>query len=70
MMNNSTILISEKIKIYRQKNELSQTDFGKLMGVTPQAVSKWEHCDCYPDITLLPHLATIIGCQVNDFFKY
>ncbi len=63
------ISISERIKNYRKSNALSQQAFGKLLGVTPQAVSKWERRDGYPDITLLSDLADILGCSVNDFFE-
>ena len=62
------ISISEKIKDYRRKNYLSQEAFGRLVGVSAQAVSKWEKEICYPDITVLPDLADIIGCQIDDFF--
>ena len=62
------ISISARIVAYRRANNLSQGDFGKLMGVSAQAVSKWECEKTYPDITLLPALAGILGCQINDFF--
>lgn len=62
------ISISEKVKEYRQKNNLSQGEFGKILGVSAQAVSKWEHGICYPDITFLPNIAKILGCEINDFF--
>lgn len=39
------------------------------MGVSPQAVYKWEKEICYPDITFLPTLASLIGCTVGDFFE-
>jgi len=67
--NGNKILISEKIRDYRQKNSLSQSDFGKLLGVSAQAVCKWENGICYPDITFLPHLARIIGCPIDEFFE-
>lgn len=38
-----TICISEKIKEFREKNNLSQCRFGELLGVSPQAVCKWEN---------------------------
>ena len=63
------ITISEKIIDYRQRNRLSQGEFGRLIGVSAQAVSKWEHELCYPDITLLPSLAGLIGCMIDDFFS-
>ncbi|MBQ7846935.1 MAG: helix-turn-helix transcriptional regulator [Clostridia bacterium] len=63
------ILISEKIKIYRKNHHLTQEEFGTLFGVSPQAISKWEKGDCYPDITLLPDIAELLLCSVNDFFS-
>lgn len=69
-MTDPTISISEKVKAYRKQNHLSQTEFGKLFGVSAQAVHKWENNACYPDITLLPKLANLIGCEINDFFKH
>ena len=36
------ITVAEKIKAYRKKNHLSQKDFGRLIGVSAQAVCKWE----------------------------
>ena len=63
-----TIIISQKIRDYRRKNRLTQEEFGQLLGVSPQAISKWERGECYPDITFLPELAEILSCNVNDFF--
>lgn len=63
------IIISEKIKEYRYQNHLTQAGFGKRIGVSAQAISKWERGDCYPDITLLPLLAQMLSCSVNDFFE-
>ena len=62
------ILVSEKIKEYRRENRLTQEAFGKLLGVSPQAISKWERVECYPDITFLPALADLLSCSINDFF--
>ena len=62
------ITISDRIKDYRKQNHLSQSDFGELLGVSPQAVYKWEKEVCYPDITLLPDIAGMLGCMIDDFF--
>lgn len=64
------ITIAEKIKAYRAENNITQEAFGALLGLSPQAVSKWERSECYPDITILPDLAELFGCSVNDFFEY
>ena len=63
------ILVAEKIMEFRQKNNLTQGEFGKLLGISAQAISKWEREVCYPDITILPDLAETLGCTVNDFFE-
>lgn len=67
-MPSGKIIISEKIKHYRAARGYSQQRFGELCGVSPQAISKWEREECYPDITLLPVLAALLQCTVNDFF--
>ena len=63
------IKICDKVKAYRKNHKLSQADFGKLLGVSAQAVFKWEQEMCYPDITFLPYLAEILECKVEDFFE-
>lgn len=63
------ITISERIKEFRRKNDLTQEEFGKLLGVSAQAISKWERQECYPDITFLPDLAELLSCNVDDFFN-
>jgi len=63
------INICEKIKEYRKTHKLSQSQFGKLLDVSAQAVFKWEQGICYPDITFLPRLAQILNCRVEDFFE-
>lgn len=62
------ILISEKVKSYRKEHRLTQEEFGSIIGVSAQAVSKWEKGLCYPDITFLPDLAETMGCVIDDFF--
>lgn len=62
------IMLAEKIKEYRNRNHLTQEEFGKLLGVSAQAVSKWEREECYPDITFLPELAVLLCCSISDLF--
>ncbi len=58
--------ISAAVRAYRRDHNLNQTDFGDLLGVSAQAVSKWERELCCPDITLLPDLARLLGVSVGD----
>ncbi|MBQ2826657.1 MAG: helix-turn-helix transcriptional regulator [Clostridia bacterium] len=39
-----------------------------MVGVSAQAVYKWEQDLCYPDIFTLPRLASFLGCSTDDFF--
>ena len=63
------ITIADKIKAYRNENNLSLKEFGKLIGVSAQAVCKWEQNTCYPDIIFLPYLARILNCTTDEFFE-
>lgn len=49
--------IGGTIRSLRKQTGITQEAFATAMGVTTQAVSKWERGEGYPDITLLPHMA-------------
>lgn len=63
------IAIAKKIKEYRQKNQITQKQLSKLLGISPQAISKWEREQGYPDITMLPLIAELLDCSINHFFE-
>lgn len=63
------ITIADRIKNHRKEHNLSLHGFGRLLGVSAQAVYKWENGICYPDIIFLPQLAQILNCSIDDFFK-
>ena len=56
------------IREYRRKHHMTQGELGSMLGVSAQAISKWEREECYPDITFLPELAALLLCRVDDFF--
>ncbi len=57
--------LSENIRKYRMKKNLTQEELAALLGLTPQAISKWERAESYPDITLLPALANILETSID-----
>lgn len=61
---------SEQIVKMRKQNHLTQEELANKLGLTFQAVSKWETGQSYPDITLLPTLADIFGCSIDALFEH
>ena len=63
------IRIGECILNYRKEHGLTQSEFGELLGVSTQAVSKWERELCYPDIFLLADISNLIGVSLDEMLK-
>ncbi|MEE1218679.1 MAG: helix-turn-helix transcriptional regulator [Ruminococcus sp.] len=60
-------VIGKEIKKYRTAKGITQEELGQLVGVSTQAVSKWEHGGT-PDVELLPQLAQILGVSIDALF--
>ncbi len=60
------IRIGECILNYRKQHKLTQGEFGELIGVSAQTVSKWERELCYPDLFLLPGISNLIGVSIDE----
>jgi len=60
------IYIGENIKRLRQEKRLTQEALANIIGISFQAVSKWECGDAYPDITLLPVIANYFGVTIDE----
>lgn len=61
-----TIPLGENIKRLRQEKCITQETLALFLGVTFQSVSRWERGDGYPDITLLPMIASFFNVSVDD----
>lgn len=61
--------IGDKIKKMRMKLGITQESLAQEMGVTYQAVSKWENNNTLPDIMMLPKLSVFFGVPVDEFFE-
>ena len=62
--------INETIRSRRKQLGLTQEEVANRLGVTATAVYKWESASCYPDITLLPALARLLGVDLNTLLCF
>lgn len=60
-------VIGEQIKKYRNKMGYTQEQLGQMIGVTTQAVSKWERGGL-PDTDILPRIAHSLGISIDTLF--
>ncbi len=66
----SKIKIGEKIRLLRKKNDVTQDKLAYHLGVTPQAVSRWESGVCYPDMNYLPAIADYFSVTMDELLCY
>lgn len=60
--------LGNKIAQHRKNLNITQDALAQQLGVTNQAVSKWESDQCCPDVMLLPRLADIFGVSIDELF--
>lgn len=59
-----------RLKDYRNKLGIIQTDLGHLCGVSRQTISQIERGDYSPSVTLALKLAKVLQVTVEDIFTY
>ena len=62
--------IGNKIRELRKKKGITQEQLASALGITSQAVSKWEMSTGYPDIAMLPVIAGYFGVSMDTLFNY
>jgi transcriptional regulator with XRE-family HTH domain len=62
--------IGKNIARLRKEKGLTQAELGEKLGVSNQAISKWESEVSSPDISLLPSIADVFECSIDDLFCY
>ena len=65
-MLNLGLKLGENLKKFRLKRELTQEQLADVLGVSAQAVSRWENGTTYPDITLLPTIASYFEITLDE----
>lgn len=67
--NNTEILLGEKLKALREKNNYTQEDLAKILYVTRQTISGWERGRSEPDIKALQILAKTYNISIDELLK-
>lgn len=62
------IYFGQRIAALRRQNNMTQEAMAQKLGITNQAVSKWESDQCCPDIMQLPQIADLFGITLDALF--
>lgn len=65
-----TVKIGTVIKSLRRNQKITQDELATALGVTPQAISRWESENGYPDIELLPLIANFFSVSIDELLGY
>lgn len=62
--------IGSKIRALRQRDSRTQEALADALGITPQAVSRWEAGGSYPDLEIIPAIANYFHISIDELFGY
>ena len=65
----NTYITGPTIKILREAKGITQSDLAEKIGVSSQAISKWETAKGLPDITLIEPLSKALGVSVMELMS-
>ena len=69
-MKMNEINIGKNITKFRRNKGITQDELANYIGVSKSSVSKWENNITYPDILLLPQLATLFNVSLDELMGY
>lgn len=64
------LTLGNNIRQLRRQAQITQEALASALGVTAQAVSRWESGGCYPDMNLIPSIANYFGVSIDTLFGY
>lgn len=62
------LYISETVKRLRKEKNMTQEELAAVLGVSCQAISRWENSLAYPDIELLPQISAFFDVDIDSLF--
>ena len=63
-------MFSENLTAMRKIHSITQEDLAEAVGVSRQAIAKWENVDTVPDIEKCQKLAQIFGVSLDDLVNH
>ena len=64
------VKLGEKIRELRRRDGRTQEALAEAVGVTSQAVSRWESGGSYPDVEIMPAIANYFNVTIDELFGY
>ncbi len=64
------VSIGSKIKELRKRDGRKQEDVATALGITNQAISRWEAGKGYPDMEMIPAIANYFHVSIDELFGY
>ena len=62
--------LGQKIRELRRRDGRTQENLAEILGVTSQAVSRWEANGGYPDMEMIPAIANYFHVSIDELFGY
>ena len=62
--------LGKKIRELRWRDGRTQDNLAEALGVTAQAVSRWEQSGSYPDMEMIPAIANYFHISIDELFGY
>lgn len=68
-MNDIKSVVAKNIADLRQAKGMTQLELGEKLNYSDKAVSKWEHADSMPDISVLVEISDLFGVSLDSLVK-
>lgn len=59
-------IIGERLRSHRTQCGYTQEELGRILAVTPQAISKWENGHALPDVLTFAHIARALRVSTDE----
>ena len=60
-----TVKAGKQITLFRKNKGLTQEDVARQLGISPQAVSKWENGHAMPELSVFVELSELLDCTMD-----